>query len=144
VIDRYNLTIDQIKTAKEGKPVTLGTGEVLTSDILTLPPRTPRSYAYCSDTMFDKRIIPWIENVSLLYHEATFLHELEDKATESMHCTALQAGMIAHLANAGQLLLGHFSSRYDDLQPFVDEAREIFHAVRIAEEGHTYPVGELP
>ncbi len=142
-IQKYHLTIDQIKTAKEGKPVTLTSGEYLTNNILTLPSRAPRSYAYCSDTMFDKRIVQWVENVTVLYHEATFLHELEQKAIESMHSTALQAGMIAHMANAGQLLLGHFSSRYDDLSVFVQEAKEIFNAVQIAEEGHTYPIEDV-
>ncbi|HLF65383.1 MAG TPA: ribonuclease Z [Saprospiraceae bacterium] len=139
-IQKYHLTIDQIKTAKEGKPVTLASGELLSNDILTLPSPVSRSYAYCSDTVFDKAIVQWIKCVTVLYHEATFLHELEQKAVESMHSTALQAGMMAHMANVGQLLLGHFSSRYDDLSQFEQEAKEIFNAVQIAEEGHTYPI----
>lgn len=136
----HNLTIDQIRLAKEGQPVSLQNGTVLSTGDVTLPPRTPRSYAYCSDTAFDKRIVDWIENVSMLYHEATFLHELEQKAIESKHSTALQAGMIAHMANAGRLLIGHFSSRYDDLNPLLLEAGAIFSSVEIAREGHTYAI----
>lgn len=142
ILEEYSLTVDQIKAAKGGKSVVLGSGDVLTPSELLLPPRSIRSYAYCSDTAFDKRIVPWIDQVSLLYHEATFLHDLEQKAIESTHSTALQAGMIAHMANAKGLLLGHFSSRYEDLSPFVQEAQEIFAAVQIAYEGHTYPIGE--
>jgi ribonuclease Z len=140
---KYNLTVDQIKTAKEGKSVALPSGEILNNELLTIPSRAPRSYAYCSDTVFDKSIVQWIEGVTVLYHESTFLHELEHKAIESMHSTALQAGMIAHLANVGQLLLGHFSSRYEDLSVFIQEAKEIFNAVQIAEEGKTYQIQEL-
>lgn len=139
-ITKYNLTVDQIKDVKEGKSVILNSGEIIENAMLIMPSAMPRSYAYCSDTIFNKDIVPWIENISMLYHESTFLHALEQKAIESQHSTALQAGMIAHMANAGQLLLGHFSSRYEDLSPFVNEAKEIFGAVQVTEEGHTYPV----
>lgn len=141
-IAQYQLSIDQILQAKAGKPVILASGVAIPNESITEPPRPVRSYAYCSDTAFDKSIVQWLENVSVLYHEATFLHDLEQKANESMHSTALQAGMIAHLSNAGRLLLGHFSSRYEDLKPFVAEASEIFARVAIAEEGATYSIGE--
>ncbi len=139
-IERYGLSIEQIKKAKMGMSVVLDSGETLAPELLSLPARALRSYAYCSDTMFDKRIVPWIENATVLYHEATFLHDLAPKASESMHSTALQAGMIAHMSNAGKLLLGHFSSRYADLEPFVREAREIFDPVLIAYEGRTFSI----
>jgi ribonuclease Z len=140
IIQKHGLSVAQIKKAKLGHAVTLDSGEVLSHEILSLPSRPQRSYAYCSDTMFDKRIVPWIEKVTVLYHEATFLHDLTLKATESMHSTALQAGMIANMANVGKLLLGHFSSRYSDLEPFVQEASEIFNPVQIAVEGETYEI----
>ena len=140
IVTKLKLNFDQIKNLKGGEVVRLSDGKTLSPDQALEPSALPRSYTYCSDTMFDQRIIPWIENTSLLYHEATFLHELEAKAKDSMHSTALQAGTIAHLANAHQLLIGHFSSRYDDLTPLRDEARTIFHRTEVAEEGQTYPI----
>jgi ribonuclease Z len=140
IIVKYGLSVEQIKTLKSGNDVVLDDGYRLTSDEALEAPEPLRSFAYCSDTIFDKTIVPVIQGASLLYHEATFLHAIERKATESMHSTALQAGTIAHLANVGKLLIGHFSSRYDDLSPLVEEAREIFMETEIAEEGNTYLV----
>ncbi len=140
VIQTYGLSIEQIKAAKLGEPVDLDDGRILSHAELTEPPLSPRSYAYCSDTAFDRSIIPWIRDTDLLYHEATFMHDLEAKAKVTGHSTAFQAGMMAHLANAGQLLLGHFSGRYTDLEPLAAEAKEVFARTLIASEGQSYPV----
>ncbi len=139
-IAQYHLSVAQIKQIKSGLPVQTPSGEAIPEAAVIEPPRPPRSFAYCSDTRYDERIVPWIDHVTLLYHEATFLHALEHKARESMHSTALEAGMMAHHANAGKLLIGHFSSRYDDLTALLNEASEIFQNTDLALEGQTYQV----
>lgn len=102
------------------------------------PPRkitTPRSYAWCSDTAYSEEIIPHIRGVSLLYHEATFLSDMQHVATEKMHSTAADAATIAKKAGVGQLMIGHFSARYESPEPLLAEARAIFPNTIAAEEG---------
>jgi ribonuclease Z len=107
---------------------------------LTLPPRRSRSYAFCSDTNYDERIIPYIKNVDLLYHEATFLADKEEWATLTYHSTTTQAGRIAKSAEVGKLAIGHFSARYKDLSPFLIETQHIFENSVLAIEGKTIEV----
>ena len=109
---------------------------------LTLPPKKSRSYAYCSDTLYSENIIPQIKNTDLLYHEATFLSDLEDKAQATLHSTAEQAASMAQKANAGKLLIGHFSSRYEEIQPLLEEARTVFKDTMLAVEGETIAIVE--
>lgn len=111
---------------KLGKDFILGDGYVLKNEVLTTEPSKSVSYAFCSDTRYHESILPIIENVDVLYHEATFLHELKDMADYTGHTTALEAARIARKANVGKLILGHFSNRYHDLNVFTDEAREVF------------------
>ena len=141
-IEEFQLTFEEIRALKSGDAIMLSSGRIVEPGEALEPSGPQRSYAYCSDTVYDERIVPWIAQTTLLYHEATFLHALEQKARESMHSTALQAGTMAHRANAGRLLIGHFSSRYDDLTPLREEARSIFDRSEIAEEGQTYPIGD--
>ena len=138
-IDQFSLSVSEIQAIKSGRDL-IRDGEVVDREQLVIE-HPPRAYAFCSDTMYMPELAGQIRGVDLLYHEATFLHELEDKAVISKHTTAFQAGMIARLAEAGELLIGHFSSRYDDLQPLLDEAREVFADTRIAEEGAIFTVG---
>lgn len=111
---------------KNGQDFTLSDGYVLKNETLTLPPPPSHSYAYCSDTRYNESIIPIIKNADLLYHEATFLHNLKEMADYTGHTTALEAAQIAKAAHVGKLILGHFSNRYDDLSVFLDEALPIF------------------
>ena len=111
---------------KLGKDFVLSDGYVLKNEVLTTEPSKSVSYAFCSDTRYLESILPIIENVDVLYHEATFLHELKDMADYTGHTTALEAARIARKANVGKLILGHFSNRYHDLNVFTDEAREVF------------------
>ena len=111
---------------KLGKDFVLSDGYVLKNEILTTAPSKSVSYAFCSDTRYWEDIISVIENVDMLYHESTFLHDLKEMADYTGHTTALEAARIARKANVGKLILGHFSNRYGDLTVFTDEAREIF------------------
>jgi ribonuclease Z len=120
---------------KAGKDVTLESGEIVKNEELTLPPTRSKSYAFCSDTSYKEDIVPIIKNVDLLYHEATFLSDREDLATKTKHSTAKQAAQIALLANANQLVIGHYSSRYSNIDLFKKEASAIFPNVVLAEEG---------
>ncbi len=102
--------------------------------------RHARSYAYCSDTSYCEDIIPFIHGVDLLYHEATFLHGMAKQAHEKFHSTAFEAATIAKKARVVKLLIGHFSARYDDLQPLLNEAREVFPCTELAEDGKKFDI----
>ncbi|MFH1160788.1 MAG: ribonuclease Z [bacterium] len=97
-----------------------------------------RAYAYCSDTAYDERIIKYIREVDLLYHEATFLQDMAGAAREKLHSTTLEAATIALKGRVKKLLIGHFSARYDDLQPLLEEARSVFPETWLAEDGTTF------
>ena len=125
-------------TLKNGKDILDENGSVIyKNEDYTLPPRKSRSYAYCSDTMYHEGIIDLIKGVDLLYHEATFLSDREKRAKETFHATARQAALIAKKADVGQLLIGHYSSRYKDITPFQAEARQVFGNTILAIEGET-------
>ncbi len=111
---------------KLGKDFILSDGYVLKNSVLTTEPSKSVSYAFCSDTRYLEDVVPLIENVDVLYHESTFLHDLKEMADYTGHTTALEAARIARKANVGKLILGHFSNRYSDLTVFTDEAREVF------------------
>ncbi|RMZ58598.1 ribonuclease Z [Chryseobacterium nematophagum] len=118
VCDYHNL--------KAGKDFVLSDGYVLKNDVLTTEPVPPVSYAFCSDTRYLEKVIPIIKNVTVLYHESTFLHDLKEMADYTGHSTAMEAATIARKAEVGKLILGHFSNRYADLTVFTDEARNVF------------------
>ena len=111
---------------KAGKDFVLSTGEVVPNSDLTLPPDPPKSYAFCSDTTYKPDIIPIIKNASLLYHEATFLKDREELCDKTKHSTAEQAAMIAKEAEVGELTVGHYSSRYKNIEDFKKEAQTVF------------------
>ncbi|RZJ47580.1 MAG: ribonuclease Z [Chryseobacterium sp.] len=111
---------------KAGRDFELSDGYVLKNEILTTEPAQPVSYAFCSDTRYLESVIPIIKNVTVLYHESTFLHDLKEMADYTGHTTALEAARIARQAEVEKLILGHFSNRYGDLTVFTDEARTVF------------------
>ena len=138
-----DLTLKEIANLKKGIDITDSNGKVkYKNSDLTREPRPIRSYAYCSDTKYDEEIIPHIKGVDILYHEATFLHENENWAQTTFHSTSKQAGKIAKKAEVGKLLIGHFSARYKDLDPFLDEAREEFKNTYLALEGLTFTIDD--
>ena len=114
-------------------------GKVLyRSSEFTMLPKPPVSYAYCSDTQPSKTVSGQIQGVDLLYHEATFMEEESAKARETKHSTASEAGRIAKLGNVKKLVIGHFSARYKDLGPLLEEARSIFPETYLAIEGESF------
>lgn len=139
-IKEYGLSVEQIQMAKAGKPVHLPDGRTLEPAELTWPPQPPRTYAYATDTLYTETLVPMVAGVDLLYHEATFAHELADRAAATMHSTARQAAQIARKAQVKKLILGHYSSRYKDLNPLLHEAREIFPNTVLGTEGEVYEV----
>lgn len=118
VCDYHNL--------KAGKDFVLSDGYILKNEVLTTPPASPVSYAFCSDTRYLESIIPIVEGVTVMYHESTFLHDLKEMADYTGHSTALEAATVAKKAQVEKLILGHFSNRYADLTVFTDEARNVF------------------
>jgi len=137
-IAKYGLSIEQIKAAKKGLPVLDSNGQVIDSQELVMDLCRPRSYAYCSDTMYDESVAERVEGVDLLYHEATYLDELRDLAQARGHATALEAARIAKQAGVGKLLLGHFSTRYKNATPLEIEARTIFPNTFAVSDGSFY------
>lgn len=142
-IQQFKLTINQIKGIKYGQDVKLDTGEIIPNDKLTLRSKRERSYAYCSDTLYDEGLINHIRGVDLLYHEATYLDSLQEKAHDRYHSTASEAAMIAKKSKVKKLLLGHFSSRYGDLQLFIEESKKIFNNVELAIEGSKFAIPNM-
>ena len=125
---------------KVGKDFVTENGTIIPNIELTLAPPPPKSYAYCSDTIYKPDIIPLIKNVDLLYHEATFLEEHKELAKKTKHSTAKQAADIAKQAEVKKLVLGHFSSRYKDEEQFKIEAQSIFPNTDIAKEGKVFEI----
>jgi len=133
-----DLPFEALRRLKQGDDVTLPGGRLLRSDDFTRPGPPARSYAFCSDTVFHQSLADLVRGVDVLYHEATFTHDLHLRAAQTFHSTARQAAQLARLAGAGRLLIGHFSSRYKDLTPLLDEARAVFPATELALEGQTF------
>ena len=135
MIDFYQIPIKQIKEIKSGADFVTPDGRVIPNEILTSPAKPPRRYAYCSDTAYCPDIIPYIEGVDALYHEATFAESEAIRAQQTFHSTARQAAKIAKAANVKKLILGHFSSRYTELDDLLREAQSVFPDTLLAYEG---------
>ncbi|MBX2966922.1 MAG: ribonuclease Z [Cyclobacteriaceae bacterium] len=137
------LSLQQIAALKTGADVTDDSGNIIYKNTdLTYVPRKSRSYAYCSDTAFNPDMVTIIRQVDMLYHEATFMEREKDKAIETLHSTAAEAATIAKQAGIGKLLIGHFSARYKELGPLLEEARAVFDNTHLACEGNTFTLDE--
>lgn len=134
----YNIDTCYYQNIKKGKDITLDNGEVIPNEKLTSDPVKPKSYAFCSDTSYSESIVPIIENTTLLYHESTFLEEHANLATQTGHSTAKQAATIALDANVERLILGHYSTRYGNINEFKQEAKLVFDNVELAEDGKEF------
>jgi len=138
IIDYLNIPIRDRIAIKNGADYLTPEGKTILNQDLTFPADPVRSYAFCTDTLCLKKIIPIIENVDLLYHEATFADDLSDLALKTYHTTARQAAQLALEADVKKLIIGHFSSRYKSVIPLVDEARVVFPNTFSANDGDKF------
>ena len=136
-IEHYNIDTCYFQKIVYGGDMKLDDGRIIPNVELTFNPEPEKSYAFCSDTVYNENIIPIIKDVDALYHETTFLETEEHLAEKTMHTTAKQAAKIAKLANAKTLIMGHYSTRYGSLEPFKAEAETIFTNVILADDGKT-------
>lgn len=139
-ISEYNIPVQEIPHIKEGGDFVSSNGKTILNPELTTDPPSPRSYAYCSDTLYNEDYLSQIREADLLYHEATFADDMKARTKETFHCTAKEAAVVAKKADVKKLIIGHFSARYHDLQPLLSEAREVFPNTVLAEEGETFKV----
>ncbi len=146
-IAKYNLTVEEIKAVKTGSDIVRpGSGGnsnraeryIIKNKDLVLPIHRFRSYAYCADTVYTESFMSFIKNADLIYHEATYLEDLKQQAQDRMHSTAKEAAQIAQKAEAQELVIGHYSSRYKNVTPLLLEAKAVFSNTRLAEEGKRY------
>ena len=140
LLNFYNVPIKLRHSLKLGEDFVRENGEIIPNSKLTKDPPKARSYAFCTDTAPYPKIIPIIEGVDLLYHEATFLKSEEKLAKSTYHSTAAQAADIASKANVKQLIIGHYSARFRELDGHLEEAREIFPNTFLAEDGKKFSV----
>ncbi len=137
-VEKYEIDTCYYQKIKFGGDITLENGEVIANELLTFNPEPEKSYAFCSDTVYNETIIPIIEGVDVLYHESTFLETEAHLAEKTMHTTAKQAATIAKKANVKTLLMGHYSTRYGNIELFKKEAQTIFDNVILADDGKEF------
>ena len=138
MIEYHSILPKDILKIKKGDDFTTSEGKVIKNKVLTYPAEPLRSYAFCSDTIYDEGLIPPLKKVSLLYHETTFMQNMEKRAKETFHSTTIEAATIAKKADVGKLIIGHFSARYKDLAPLLEESQQVFKNTHLAEEGVTF------
>lgn len=144
MIDFYQIPTYELNRIKNGGDYTTPAGELIPHNRLTTPSDPPRKYAYCSDTMYLPKNLPLLQDVDLLFHEATFGSDNEARARETFHTTAKQAATMAKKAGAGQLIIGHFSARYEDESILLKEAQEIFPNTLLAQENLCVKIKKAP
>lgn len=135
MIEAFNIPVCQINNIKAGASWTTEDGTIIPHEKLTTPAEKGRSYAYCSDTIYIPRLANILQSPTLLFHEATYPHEMLQRAQQTMHTTARQAAMLAREANAGRLCIGHYSARIHDEEAHLAEATDIFPNTILAKEG---------
>ena len=138
--DFYQVPVRCMKDIKQGQDYVTPEGEVVPNSRLTRPAAPPKRYAFCSDTAYNRSIIPIIEGADLLYHEATFAECDLARAKETFHSTARQAAEIARDAHVKRLVIGHYSARYEDLSELHREAEAVFPGTILGNEGTVIPV----
>jgi len=140
LVERYHIPKSYLSLLKRGIDYVGKDGTLFKASDFTLPVEKLRSYAYCSDTAKTPSYWSAIHGVDLLYHESTFLHDMLARAIETRHSTSVEAAEVARAVGAKKLLLGHFSARYRDLQPFLNESYPIFANTLLSEEGKWFLV----
>jgi ribonuclease Z len=136
----YNVPVSFYDKIKDGEDYVKPDGTIVKYELVTESVPPGKTYCFCADTKYDETIIPHIRDADMIYHETTYLDALKTRAEERFHSTTKQAALIAKKANIKKLLIGHFSSKYDTLEEFEQEAREVFLNTELAIEGVTYKV----
>lgn len=139
-IRKHNIPISFYSSLQNGLDYITPRGQVIRNDTITTAPEKGKKYAFCADTRYDEGLIQYIYGADMIYHEATYLDNMREKADERFHCTTKQAAEIARRAMVKKLLIGHFSSKYDTLELFEKEAREVFPNTELAIEGSSYEI----
>jgi ribonuclease Z len=139
----YNIPAAYYERLKNGDDYETRSGEIVKNEWVTVPNTPGASYAYCADTLYHPAVAEKVKQVNLLYHEATYLQDLAERAASRFHSTTIQAAEIARQAGVQRLLIGHFSSKYEMLDSFLTEAQQIFPHTQLALEGVTYQVGQV-
>ena len=134
MLEAYGIPRSQINNIKMGADWTTSEGDVIPNARLVTPADPPRSYAYCSDTRYMPTLHEQVKGVNTLYHESTYGEDKIQSAEKYCHSTARQAAMVARDAGVGQLLLGHYSSRYEDENVLLEEAKVVFENTRLTNE----------
>jgi len=137
-VKEAEIDVAYYRKLKQGADVENNNGVIIKNETVTSPPPNPKSYAFCSDTLYDEAKIPIIEGVDVLYHESTFLERHLELAEPTKHSTAIQAAKIAKKAKVAKLILGHYSTRYDNISEFKTEAETVFPNVDIADDGKVF------
>jgi ribonuclease Z len=136
-ISSLQLSHDEMKDLKKGIDVHRPDGKIVRSEDACLPINLPMKYAFLSDTSYNESVVPIIQNATVIYHETTYLQDMESEASARFHSTTLQAATIAKKANVGKLICGHYSSRYKSIDAFEQECRSIFTESYLGYEGLT-------
>lgn len=139
-VQKHGIPVSFYSSLQSGLDYITPRGQRIPNDSVTTPPQRPHKYAYCADTRYDESLLQYIYGADMIYHETTYLDNMREKAYDRFHATTKQAAEIARKAMVQKLLIGHFSSKYSDLEPFVLEAREVFGNTELALEGSTYTV----
>ncbi|MDO1511722.1 ribonuclease Z [Maribacter confluentis] len=137
-VEAYGIDIAYYRNIQNGKDIILDDGTLISNNELTYDPAPPKSYAFCSDTVYTKETAKYVKGVDVLYHESTFLESEAQLATKTKHSTAMQAAKIAKQANVKDLILGHYSTRYKSIDLFKQEAETIFANVHLADDGRVF------
>jgi ribonuclease Z len=138
--EELNIPVEYYTALKKGQNYVAPDGRVYKNSDLTVAPEAPKTYAYCSDTIYSEQYFKQISGVDLLYHESTFLNDMLERAQSTFHTTALQAGQVALKTGVKKLALGHFSARYKTLDDLLAEAQTVFPNSELAIEGKTFVI----
>ncbi len=139
-VKQNNIPLHFYERLQQGEDFVTSDGEVIRNEWLTNPGVPGKTYAFCADTRYNEDMIPQIKGADMIYHETTYLDNLRARAFERFHSTTVQAATIAKKADVKRLLIGHFSSKYDKLDEFERETREVFPETQLALEGVTYKI----
>ena len=137
-VKEYNIPSSFYENLHRGEDYITEKSQLIKNDLLTSAVSPPKTYAYCADSVYDEQLINKVKGVSMLYHEATYLYSLQEKASSRFHSTSIDAATIAKKAGAKRLLIGHFSSMYENLDAFKTEACSVFENTDLAVEGCSY------